>query len=89
MGFNDMIKKGVRTATLTGGVLVLFLTVIIGLILGFIFMQAAVMANLLVFVLVLAISGLIAGLLTVNIIMRQTTKQIKPLLEALTGPKKK
>ena len=89
MGFNDMIKKGVRTATLTGGVLVLVFTLIIGFILGFIFMQAAVVANLIFFVLVLAISGFIAGAVTVNIIMRQTIKQIQPLLEAVMGPKKK
>jgi ABC-type iron transport system FetAB permease component len=84
-----MIKKGVRQATLMGGVLVLILTLIIGFVLGFIFMQTAVMDNLVIFLLVLAISGLIAGLLTVNIIMRQTVKQIMPLVEALTGPKKK
>jgi uncharacterized membrane protein len=84
-----MIKKGVRTATLTGGVLVLIITLVLGLVLGFLFMQAAVIANLIFFVLVLAISGFIAGALTVYIIMKQTIKQFMPLIESLMGPKKK
>lgn len=84
-----MIRKGVIKATIMGGVLVMVFSLIVGLVLGFIFLPVTVAADLIPLVLVLAITGFIAGLLTVYIIMKQTIKQFMPLIESLMGPKKK
>jgi FtsH-binding integral membrane protein len=84
-----MIKKGIIKATIMGGVLVMVFSLIIGLVLGFIFLPATMAADLILVVLGLAITSFIAGMLTVYIIMKQTIKQFMPLIESLMGPKKK
>lgn len=84
-----MIRKGVIQATLMGGVLVMILSVVLGLILGFIFLPATVAADLIFLILVLAITGFIAGMVTVYIIMKQTIKQFMPLIESLLPKPKK
>lgn len=89
MGFQQMIKKGIIKATIMGGVLVMVFSLIIGLVLGFIFLPATMAADLILVVLGLAITSFIAGMLTVYIIMKQTIKQFMPLIESLMGPKKK
>ncbi len=89
MGFQQMIRKGVIQATLMGGVLVMILSVVLGLILGFIFLPATVAADLIFLILVLAITGFIAGMVTVYIIMKQTIKQFMPLIESLLPKPKK
>jgi hypothetical protein len=88
MGFQDMIKQGVRKAALMGGLIVMLLMTIIGAIFVYILITPNLMAFLEV-VIVLAVAGYLSGFLTVRTIMGQMLKQFMPLIEELVNPKKK
>ena len=89
MGFQQMISKGIIKATIMGGVLVMILSVVIGLVLGFVFLPITMTNELIFAIIVFAITGFIAGLLTVYIIMKQTIKQFMPLIQSLLPKPKK
>jgi hypothetical protein len=86
-----MIKKGITKATFMGGVLVMILTLVIGLVLEIIFLPVlfSSMTYLLLDIVGLAITGFIAGAITVYIIMKQTIKQFMPLIQSLLPKPKK
>ena len=86
-----MIKKGIRQATIMGGVLTLVFVAILGLILGFILLPAGfVLGDFIMVLVLLVIVGLIAGLISTYIIMSGLMKQFMPLIESLMGtPSKK
>jgi hypothetical protein len=87
MGFQDMIKQGVRKAALMGGLIVMLLMTIIGAIFVYLLITPNLMAFLEV-VIVLAVAGFFSGFLTVRTIMGQMLKQFMPLIEELVKPKK-
>ena len=88
LGFQDMMKSGIRKAALMGGLIVLLLmTIIVGLV-----VYILITPELMVFlelVIVLAVVGFLSGFLTVRIILGQMMKQFMPLIEELVNPKKK
>jgi uncharacterized oligopeptide transporter (OPT) family protein len=80
-----MIKKGVRTAALTGGLIVMVLmTVILAIVI--ILLVAPPLMELIELVIALAIVGFLSGFLTVRLIMGQMLKQFMPLIESLMAP---
>jgi hypothetical protein len=88
MGFQDMIKQGVRKAALMGGLIVMLLMTIIGAIFVYI-LTTPNLITLLEVVIVLVVAGFFSGFLTVRTIMGQMLKQFMPLIEELVNPKKK
>ena len=88
MGFQDMIKQGVRKAALMGGLIVMLLMTIIGAIFVYILITPGLVV-LLEVVIVLAVAGFFSGFLTVRMIMGQMLKQFMPLIQELLEPKKK
>ena len=88
LGFQDMMKSGIRKAALMGGLIVLLLmTIIVGLV-----VYILITPEFMVFlelVIVLAVVGFLSGFLTVRIILGQMMKQFMPLIEELVNPKKK
>jgi F0F1-type ATP synthase assembly protein I len=83
-----MIRGQVLKAAFFGAIIVLFIVTLLGVVLGFLLMPAA-MADVVWFILILAISGFIAGFITVYFIMNMAIKKLVATFMPAPAPEKK
>jgi hypothetical protein len=88
LSFQDMIRGQILKAAFIGAIIVLLIVTILGLLLGYVFMPAAVAANMIYFIIVLVISSFIAGFITVYIIMSNAIKQLIATFMPAAKPEK-